>query len=216
MTFFLGSLSGLLVSLVAWFLVTHAIRPAMGFSDTVAVRRREVDGEPRRPDVYRIGVRNLRQRALFRSHRSVTEVTYRVMLYCGSIEMDEPYDAQIDIPLQVQETHRLSTYRMLRIEYAECEEIAKRLPDDAKTSLRGGSMTLEVLLESLPNPRPRDDRPSTPYLRLFAAGADSFTGVRRVFASQPYSVSDIRVGEINSDTFEFVPTGSLEAGSLES
>ena len=111
----------------------------------------------------RIGVRNLRQRALFHADWSVTEVTYRVMLYCGSIEMDEPYDAQIDIPLQVQEMHRLSTFRMLRIEYTECAEFTKRLPDDAKTSFLGGDMSLERSFGSLPNPRPRDDRPFTPY-----------------------------------------------------
>ena len=188
----LGIPIGVVGSLVAWWVLFHALVPSVEISSVIAKTPFSQDPSGYR---YRIKMMNagrraildvelvarLRIKGLFPSLPSNWEVLY-------------PKCSYEKIP-RVEPTARTKLWPALTIRIADFDDYAiSLLPPPIQAKIRQRTILLEDLL-SLGNKAE---------LQLFVFGYDEFSGSRKLFASRPYSREAVREGYFCRHSLEIV------------
>lgn len=189
----LGIPLGIFASLVAWWILFHAIVPHIHFSKHIA---KDKTDETQSGWRYRIKMENA-------GTRDVVDVELFARLRIRGLKPKFPINWEVLYPKlaygripKLEASRRTGRRIAVRIRVCDIDEFSHNLlPAEIRDKVCCGTAILEDLMSL----------GSDSTLQVFAFGYDAFSGTRKVFESPLYRLTDIRRGVFHRKSLNVIP-----------
>jgi len=198
---FLGIITGILSSLVTWWLLFHGLVPRIKFSEFIS--KLPLTENPSKFK-YRFKFENVGPRALIdaqiQARLSIKGLQFENSWTVFKLTFNSSGEKKAEIPL-ISSKHN----RVLRFYINSVQGIkeSKLLPEEIRLKASNGSILLEDLLIL----------GSSASMTGYVFGYDTFSGARKLFISKKYRINDIRIGRFKE--MDIVPKDFSDDSSRE-
>jgi len=194
----IGVFVGVISSFAAWWIIFHLNIANIKFSPNLCKDRLEADNSGFR---YRIKIQNFGRRAILDLELIAK---YRVV----GLRKNRPANWEtVYIPLHLNRILKVSPYKngqksyIIKLCINEVNDFNNNL---YPTEIIEKSKTKTILLEDLLNLGTKCT------LQIYGFGYDEFTGIRKLYKSKIYSLSDIQTGIFKKNSLDVIPYKKAE------
>lgn len=195
-----GMVTGILASLIAWWISYRLLAPKLAFSDKI---KKSPTENTNVGYYYQFKLGNLRK------HTAAMDISLRVALYLPEFPVKNVTNIYT-IPTDAADLFEISPNKKGDVGWSKrislniySDDFLKHFnstyfTDEFKDLLRLKSHLLEDLLSITPNA----------FVKVFVSAANSYSGSRRLFKSINYRISDIVEGKYERLSFKLIPYSS--------